>query len=160
MGEPHVVTLRATREGDLDDLYRFRSGSAAVRAAIFSAADPGDRATFHARWKRLIAEPEIDARTVRADGAIVGCVARWTDEGAPEVTCWVDPGHAREGIATRAMRLLLESLPARPVRARVADEDAAAIALLEKLGFRLVATGHVDDPSGDPAAVERRYSLD
>lgn len=136
MGQPHVVTLRATRDGDLDALFTFEQHPDAVRMAAFTSPDPTDRATFDAHWRRLRADPGVEARTVRADGEIVGSVARWFDEGEAEVTTWIDPAHWGEGIATRAMRLFLDAMRDRPVRARVAADNAASIAVLEKLGFR------------------------
>ena len=48
MGEPHVVTLRATRAADLDELFRFRTDHEANRMAAFVAKDPTDRAAFDA----------------------------------------------------------------------------------------------------------------
>lgn len=140
MGQPHVVTLRATRAGDLDALFAFGGHEEAVRMAAFTAPDPTDRAAFDAHWRRLLADPTVDARTVRADGEIVGSVARWFDDGEAEVTCWVDPARWGQGIATRAMRLFLEVLRDRPVRARVAADNAASIAVLERLGFRRVGS--------------------
>ena len=136
MGKPHVVTLRATRAGDLDALFLIEQDDVAVRMAAFTPPDPTDRAMFDAHWHRLLSDAGVDARTVRADGEIVGSVARWVDEGTPEITYWVDRAHWGEGIATRAMRLFLE---ARCTSARCAHAwrptTPASIAVLEKLGF-------------------------
>ncbi len=138
MGEPHVVTLRTTRAEDLDALFRFGQDPAATQMAAFTPPDPSDRATFDAHWRRLIADPAIEARTVRADGQVVGSVARWFEDDVAEITCWIDPEHWGRHIATRAMRLFLDALSERPVRARVAADNAASIVVLEKLGFRRV----------------------
>ena len=160
MGEPHVVTLRATRAGDLDALFRFARHPGAVHMAAFTAADPSDRDTFDAHWQRLLADPGVDARTVRADGEIAGSVARWVDEGIAEVTYWIDPERWGQGIATRAMRLFLDSLDERPMRARVASDNSASIAVLEKLGFRQVAV-EVGFANARAAEIEERiYTLD
>ncbi|WP_350347023.1 GNAT family N-acetyltransferase [Agromyces sp. G08B096] len=107
MGEPHVVTLRATRAGDLDELS--------------------------------LTPPDLTgSRTIRADGVPVGWVAASDDGDVPVVTCCVDPAYRGRGIGTRALRLLLDGL-SRPVRARASAGDAAAPAMLARLGF--VATG-------------------
>lgn len=136
MVEPHVVTLRATRAGDLDELFRIQLDPDANRMAAFTADDPSDRAAFDARWQRLFARDDVDARTVRCDGRIVGSVARWVDaeSGLPEVTCWIDRAHWGRGIATRVMRLFLDTQP-RPLRARAAADNAASVAVLGRLGF-------------------------
>lgn len=160
MGEPHVVTLRATRAGDLDALFAFEQHEEAVRMAAFTAAGPPDPAAIDAHWQRLIDDPAVDARTIRADGVIVGSVARWFHAGTPEITYWIDPAHWGEGIATRAIRLFLEALHERPVRARVAAENAGSIAVLEKLGFRQVSIEASFANARGAEIEERLYRLD
>jgi len=159
MGKPHVVTLRATRAGDLDALFLIEQDDVAVRMAAFTPPDPTDRAMFDAHWHRLLSDAGVDARTIRADGDIVGSVARWVDEGTAEITYWVDRAHWGEGIATRAMRLFLEAHSERPVRARVAADNAGSIAVLEKLGFTQVGT-EVSFANARGADIEERiYTL-
>jgi RimJ/RimL family protein N-acetyltransferase len=160
MGQPHVVTLRATRDGDLDALFAFGLHEEAVRMAAFTSADPADRAAFDAHWRRLLADPTVDARTVRADGEIVGSVARWLDDGEAEITYWIDPAHWGRGIATRAMRLFLDALRDRPVRAHVAADNAASIAVLERLGFRRVGSELSYANARGTEIEEYRYRLD
>ncbi|MDQ0895676.1 GNAT family N-acetyltransferase [Agromyces ramosus] len=160
MGEPHVVTLRATRAGDLDALFQFARHPGAVHMAAFTAADPDDRASFDAHWQRLLADPAVDARTIRADGDIAGSVARWFDDGLAEITYWIDPERWGQGIATRAMRLFIDSLPERPVRARVASDNAGSIAVLEKLGFRQLAIEVGFANARGTELEERVYTLD
>ena len=138
MGEPHVVTLRTTRAEDLDALFRFEQDPVTSRMAAVTPPDPTDRATFDAHWRRLLSDPAIDARTVRADGEIVGSVVRWFDGDVAEITCWIDPAHWGRHIATRAVRLFLDTLRERPIRARAAAGNGASVVVLEKLGFRRV----------------------
>ena len=160
MGQPHVVTLRATRAGDLDALFRFARDPGAVHMAAFTPADPDDRAAFDTHWQRLFADSGVDTRTVRADGEIVGSVGRWFDAGVAEITYWIDPAHWGEGIATRAMRLFLDALDERPVRARVASDNAGSIAVLERLGFRQVGIEVSFANARGAETEERIYSLD
>ena len=160
MGKPHVVTLRATRAGDLDALFSIEQDDVAVQMAAFTPPDPTDRAMFDAHWHRLLSDAGVDARTVRADGDIVGSVARWFDDGTAEITYWIDRGHWGEGIATRALRLFLDTLADRPVRARVAADNAGSIAVLEKLGFAQVGTEVSFANARGTEIEERIYSLD
>ncbi|UIP58288.1 GNAT family N-acetyltransferase [Agromyces marinus] len=136
MVEPHVVTLRATRAEDRDELFRIQLDPEANRVAAFTASDPTDRAAYDAHCARFAEREDYDARTVRCDGRIVGSVARWVDPetGMPEITYWIDRAHWGRGIATRALRLFLDTQP-RPLRARAAADNAASVAVLGKLGF-------------------------
>ena len=68
----------------------------------------------------------------------MGSVARWYEDDTAEVTYWIDRAHWGEGIATRAVGLFLDALHERPVRVRVAADNAASIAVLEKLGFERI----------------------
>lgn len=111
MGEPHVVSLRATRDTDLDTLNRITRGTDAPFGT------------------------DADHRTIRADGEIVGDLARWLDRGDAFVACRIDGARRDDGIAGRALRLFLEVLDERPVRARVAVDDDRCIRVLERLGF-------------------------
>ena len=136
MVEPHVVTLRATRAGDLDELFRTRRDPETSLEAASAADGPSDRAAIDEEWESLAARDDTDARTIRSDGRIVGEVASWidADTGMPEIAYWIDREHRGLGIATRAVRLFLDTQP-RPVRARAAADDAASAALLPRLGF-------------------------
>jgi RimJ/RimL family protein N-acetyltransferase len=134
MGEPHVVTLRATRAADLDELFRFRQDAEAVRMAAFVAGDPSDRAAFDAHWRKLLGDPGKIVRTVRADGRIVGDLGVWRDGEVQLLGYWIDRAEWGRGIATRAVRLLLDTVE-RPLRSHVAADNAASRAVLEKLGF-------------------------
>lgn len=123
MGEPHVVSLRATRDTDLDTLNRITHG------------DDARWGTRPAPGIRDVIGADADHRTIRADGEIVGDVARWLEEGSAYVACRVGGAHRDDDIAGRALRLFLEVRDERPVRARVAAGDAAGIRVLERLGF-------------------------
>ncbi|KQM83883.1 hypothetical protein ASE68_12320 [Agromyces sp. Leaf222] len=113
------MSLRATRDTDLDTLNRITPGDDAL---IGTDAPSGTDA-------------DADRRTIRADGEIVGQVARWLDRGDAFVACRVDGTRRDDGIAGRALRLYLEVLDERPVRTRVAPDDDACIRVLERLGF-------------------------
>ncbi|MFF2370328.1 GNAT family N-acetyltransferase [Agromyces sp. NPDC058110] len=160
MGEPHVVSLRATRDTDLDTLFLIGHDPVAVRSTRPAPPGTDDRATVEARWRVLMADPAIDLRTVRADGEIVGSVARWYEQGAPEVVTWIDRAHRGHGIATRAMRIFLEVLDERPVRAHATSDDAGSVRVLEHLGFEPVGTeGSSAGPAGGTDVEELLYLL-
>jgi RimJ/RimL family protein N-acetyltransferase len=119
VGEPHVVTLRATRAGDLDALFDVRQ----------------------ARWDGFIDDPATIVRTVRADGAVVGGLAVWHDDEGYFVEFRFDGWHGGRPLVMRALRLLLEDLAERPLHARVAVGDVETIAVLEHFEFRRADDG-------------------
>ena len=66
------VELREVRPDDLDAFVRHTADPAAASMAAFTAADAGDREASLARWRRILADPSIVARTVTHDGAVAG----------------------------------------------------------------------------------------
>jgi RimJ/RimL family protein N-acetyltransferase len=129
------VTLREVAAADLGVLFDFERDPVAVRMAAFTPKDPSDRAAFDAHWKRLLTDPSITARTVVADGCVVGSVASFVLEGQREVTYWIGREHWGRGLATSALREFLRVETTRPLFARAAKDNAGSIRVLEKCGF-------------------------
>lgn len=124
MGEPHVVSLRATRDTDLDTLNHIVHGHGSD-----AAPDLG-----------------TDRRTVRADGEIVGDVACWHQDGRALVRYRIDGARRDDGIAGRALRLFVDTL-SHPLEARIDARDAASVAVFEACGFERVADAAADRTS-------------
>lgn len=132
------VVLREVQDGDLPVFFRHMSDPASNRMAAFTSEDPTDRAAFDAHWARIRASDAV-LRTVVADGIVVGHAAVYGPPQQREVTYFVDRAHWGRGIATSALRALLEVVPVRPLHARAAADNAGSIRVLEKCGF--VVTG-------------------
>ena len=71
---------------------------------------------------------EITLRALIRDARLVGTIASYASEGATEVTYWIDRTCWGQGIATQALRLLLEEISVRPIRARAASDNAGSYA--------------------------------
>jgi len=73
------------------------------------------------------------------------------DPGEREVTYWIGRSYWGRGIATSALRAFLTIDRSRPLHARVAHDNVASHRVLEKCGFRLVATerGFAEARSGE-----------
>jgi RimJ/RimL family protein N-acetyltransferase len=56
------------------------------------------------------------------------------------VTYAVDREVWGQGVASQALRLLLEEVTARPVSARAASDNLGSLRVLEKAGFRIIGT--------------------
>jgi RimJ/RimL family protein N-acetyltransferase len=147
------VTLRPVREEDLDALFRQMSDPESVRMAAFTSEHPDDRQQFDIHMARVRATPEAVLLAVVRDGEVVGSIGHFVAEGRTEVTYWIDRTLWGRGIATQALRLLLDQMETRPVYARAASDNAASLRVLEKAGFRAVGT-EVSYAAGRRAEVE------
>ncbi|GCB50444.1 GNAT family N-acetyltransferase [Streptomyces sp. NL15-2K] len=132
------VALREIHDSDLPVFFRQMNDPEAVRMAAFTAKDPADWDAFDAHWQRIRSSDDV-ARTVLADGDVVGSVAVYGEPGEREVTYWIDRAYWGRGIATAALRDLLAEVPERPLYARAAADNEGSLRVLEKCGFRETA---------------------
>jgi RimJ/RimL family protein N-acetyltransferase len=112
----------------------------AARMAAFTAPDHMDRDAFERRWSRLRADETVIARAIVVDGEVAGTIGSWGGPGEREVTYWIGRSHWGKGVATGALNAFLTGDPSRPLRARVASDNVASRRVLEKCGFRVIAT--------------------
>jgi RimJ/RimL family protein N-acetyltransferase len=134
------IALRPVEDGDLDALFEQSRDPEGVWMAAFTPADPEDRNAFDAHMARVRSAPDITMRSVICDGHLAGSIASFPAEGHTEVTYWIDRAAWGQGIATRALALLLELVTARPVYARAASDNAASLRVLQKCGFKPIGT--------------------
>ncbi|WP_250005746.1 GNAT family N-acetyltransferase [Actinoplanes sp. M2I2] len=134
------VALRPVEESDFNALFEQMRDPESLRMAAFVAEDPDDRAAFEAHLTRNLASPGVFHRAVTLDGRLVGTVAAFVVDGDTEVTYWIDRPFWGRGIASRALALLLEAVPARPLFARAASDNARSIAVLRRAGFEIIGT--------------------
>ena len=135
MGE---IGLRAVRDEDLDAIYDQMRDPVAVRMAAFTAEDPDDRAAFDAHISRLRTDPEILLFAITVDGELAGTAGAFPVGPDTEITYWLNRSWWGRGIATRAVELLVDLVPVRPITARAASDNAGSLAVLRKVGFRAV----------------------
>jgi RimJ/RimL family protein N-acetyltransferase len=120
--------LRELRDEDLAVLFEQWADPVAAYMAGFTAPDHMDRDAFERRWARLRADESVINRVIVVDGEVAGTIGSWGDPGEREVT-----------------------YPSRPLHARVAHDNVASRRVLEKCGFRVVATerGFAEARSGE-----------
>lgn len=132
---PPAVALRPMEDRDLDPVFEQMRDPQSVHMAAFTAADPDDRVAFDAHMAMVRAAPGITHRIVTCDGQLAGHVASFVVDGDTEVTYWIGRPWWGRGIASRALELLLELVPARPLHARAASDNVASLRVLAKAGF-------------------------
>jgi len=82
----------------------------------------------------------VTTRAVTVDGRLVGSVASFVVDGDTEVTYWIDRSFWGQGIAGRALALLLESVRVRPLFARAASDNVRSLKVLQRAGFVVIGT--------------------
>jgi RimJ/RimL family protein N-acetyltransferase len=106
--------------------------------AAFTAEDQTDRSAFLKRMSRLRADTSVSFLVVDVDGAVAGTIGSFHVDDRLEVTYWVDRSQWGKGIATAALRTLLDEIAERPVYARAASDNVGSLSVLKKAGFRRV----------------------
>jgi RimJ/RimL family protein N-acetyltransferase len=129
------VALRPVADDDLDAIFDFMRDPEAVRMAAFTADDPSDRAAFDLHMLRLRTAPDIFMRAIVVDGALAGTIGSFVVAGDTEVTYWLDRAYWGRGVASRALRLLLDEVRVRPMYARAVADNAGSLRVLTKAGF-------------------------
>jgi RimJ/RimL family protein N-acetyltransferase len=133
-----LITLREVTDADLAVFFEHQQDKEAVYMAAFTAKDPSDRAAFDAHWAKIRANPAIINRSVEVDGQLAGHVASFDMFGDRELTYWIGREFWGRGVATAALRALLEIDKTRPIYGRAAKDNLGSIRVLEKCGFTLI----------------------
>jgi RimJ/RimL family protein N-acetyltransferase len=126
--------LREVRDEDLPLLFEQWADPVAVHMAAFTAPDHMDWDAFERRWSRLRADETVLARAIVVDDDVAGTIGSWGDSGVDRSLL------LGKGIATDALNAFLAVDRSRPLHARVASDNVASRRVLEKCGFRVIAT--------------------
>lgn len=128
----HLVRLRPVEADDLPRVYDLQLDPESNRLA---ATIPRTREGFDAHWAKVLADPGVAARAILAGEAMVGVVSCFPRDGQDHVGYWIDRAYWGMGIASRALRLLLEEVAKRPLVATAATSNGASLRVLQKCGF-------------------------
>jgi 16S rRNA (guanine(527)-N(7))-methyltransferase RsmG len=129
---PSGISLREVEDADLPIFFEHQQDPAGVAMANVPSRD---RDAFMAHWRKIRADPTVVVRTVELDGAVAGNVVSWQSAERRLVGYWIGREYWGRGIATAALRGLLEVVLERPLHALVAADNAGSIRVLEKCGF-------------------------
>ncbi len=134
------LILREIRDEDLPVLFEQWADPVAAQMAAFTPPDHMERDAFERRWSRLRADETVLNRVVVVGEDVAGTIGSWGDAGDREVTYWIGRFFWGKGIATAALEAFLAVDRSRPLRARVASDNVGSRRVLEKCGFRVIAT--------------------
>jgi RimJ/RimL family protein N-acetyltransferase len=132
--------LRPVEVGDLGAIFEQMRDPESVRMAAFTPEDPNDRSAFDVHMAKVMSSSESRLRAIICGSRLLGTIGSYVSGGATEVTYWIDRTCWGQGIATRALGLLLEEISVRPVRARAASDNAGWLRVLQKAGFHPIGT--------------------
>lgn len=152
------VRIRPVEDRDLDAFYQHQRDQEALRMAAFQ---PRERDAFFAHWAKARANPDAVMRTIECGGEVAGNVVSWLAGAERLVGYWIDRAFWGRGVATKALRLFVAEVTARPLHAYVAKHNTGSIRVLEKCGFVAVreSRGKPAEEGGD-AVDEVVFRLD
>ena len=149
-----MISLRPVAEGDIDAFYEHQADPEASAMAVFPMRE---RAMLVEHWRRNLARSDNVARTILVDSAVAGHVVSWEADGRRLIGYWVGREFWGRGVATAAVRALLDEIAERPLFAFVATSNIGSIRVLEKNGF-LPATSEPE--VGEDGVEEWLFRLD
>jgi RimJ/RimL family protein N-acetyltransferase len=126
------VRLRDVTQSDLPRLYEFNLDPDANRLA---ATIPRSAEAFTAHWKKILADSNVVVRAISVGDQLVGNITCFPLDGLHFVGYWLGKEFWGQGLATRALELLLNEVTMRPLHAHVATSNQASLRVLQKCGF-------------------------
>jgi RimJ/RimL family protein N-acetyltransferase len=134
------VALRPIDDSDLDALFDQMRDPESVQMAAFTAKDPNDREAFDTHMSKVRASADGTLRAVTRGGRLVGSIASFVMDGDTEITYWIDRSAWGQGVASRALALLLDTVAVRPLYARAASDNVGSLKVLTRAGFTTIGT--------------------
>ena len=142
--------LRDVLEADLPIFLAHQLDPQATAMAAFPARESD---AHFAHWAKIMANGSNILKTILADGQVAGNILSWDASGHGEVGYWLGREYWGQGIATRALELLLSEVAIRPLYAHVVRHNRASRRVLEKCGFIVIgADGVLPENASEPVA--------
>ena len=138
MTNPDTVTLRGVETSDISIFFEQQLDPEANRMAAFVRKERQDRAAFDAHWKQIMDSAGIVNKTILRGEEVAGHIACFPQEGELEVTYWLGKQHWGKGVATQALKKLLQEITHRPLFARAAKDNIGSVRVLQKCGFKII----------------------
>jgi RimJ/RimL family protein N-acetyltransferase len=138
MNNSVTITLRNVETSDISIFFEQQLDPEASRMAAFVRKERQDRAVFDAHWKRITDSTANVNKTILRGEEVAGCIACFPMQGELEVTYWVGKKHWGKGVATQALKQLLQEITHRPIFARAAKDNIASVRVLQKCDFKII----------------------
>jgi RimJ/RimL family protein N-acetyltransferase len=132
------VQLRPVVKSDIAQFFEHHLELRPLPAGASVADLEARKATFVDRWEQMLSDKNVMARTIIWKDAVAGYVARLIQRDKPSISCWLGRDYWGKGVATQAVQAFLDLIEKRPIYARVAYDNLAAMQVLRKIGFEIV----------------------
>ena len=132
MTTDECVWLRPVQPCDLPRMYDMQLDPESNRMAV-TIPRTGD--AFDSHWAKSLNDPANTARAILVGEALVGYISCFPMDGQDHVGYWIDRAYWGMGIASQALRLLLQEVAKRPLVATAATSNGASLRVLQKCGF-------------------------
>ena len=134
---PGKVVLREVHPNDLPVLFAFESVPAWCTMAMVK---PRTNTKFESVWAKIFEDwdnglTNVFQKTIVVDNEVCGTIGCRLLGDRHEIGYGLGQAFWGRGIASRALGLLLDQVPMRPLYATAASTNAASIRVLEKHGF-------------------------
>ena len=155
-----TVNLREVMPTDLDSFYAHQLDPEANRMAAFVGKEPRTRPAFDTHWAKILQDSRNTNRTIEVGGRVAGHIACFPQEGNLEVTYWLGREFWGQGVATAALRQLLQLVTVRPIFGRAASDNIGSIKVLQKCGFKIIGQDQGFAPGRGKVVEEHILRLD
>jgi RimJ/RimL family protein N-acetyltransferase len=132
------IVLRDVVEADLPIIFEYHQDADALYMAAFTPPLPIDKEAFMSHWRKILADEGNVNKTIFYESQIAGHVSSFEMFGERNVGYWIDKAYWGKGIATAALKALLDIVTIRPLHARVVKDNKGSIRVLEKCGFVII----------------------
>ncbi len=134
-----LIQLRPVVRGDLRTLFLMQQDEAGNRLA---GTKPRSWEAFAERWEEVLIDPRVTARAIVVGAEILGAINVIPDDFGTWLGYWIEREHWGRGVASTAVRLMLEEVSQRPIFARVATHNPASLRVLTRNGFVEIERQH------------------
>lgn len=129
------VRVRPASDADKEALYELESDAVGADMIAFLPREPGDRAAFDAHWTRITSNADNRLWIIESDGAFAGYGVSFLMEGERQVGYWIVRSLWGRGIATAALRAMLDEIPERPLWGSTVSDNLGSQRVLQRAGF-------------------------
>jgi len=136
---PVQVRLRKVRDEDLPIFFGYLQDPHAQSMAASTFEDYADTQAFTSFWSKLRRNDSATVRTITLDDdQVAGHISIAPNDSGLQVRYWVDRPLWGQGVATAALRTVLDDVEERPIFAHISRANEPGAAVLLRNGFKLV----------------------